>query len=164
MHQIDYLTLREIIRNMMEEGSHDDQSVLYRLAELNTRALALFIDLVIISVIALIAYGVGMAFLGYSGSNSENLFIPIYLLLFFLASSYFVILNGSTGKTIGKMIMGIRIISDDGGSIGFWRSFVRWIGYYVSAIFLFIGFLWSFFDQNSQAWHDKLAGTFVVKE
>ncbi len=154
----------EIIGTTMEQENLEEQSAIYNLAELNTRALALFIDLVIVSLIALIAYGVGMFFLGDSDSGSENVFMPIYLLLFILASSYFVVFNGYTGRTIGKKLMGIRIISDEGGSIGFWRSFVRWIGYYVSAIFLFVGFLWSFFDQNAQSWHDKLAGTFVVKD
>ncbi len=164
MHQIQCLDSPEVIRTTMEEENLEEQSVQYSLAELNTRALALFIDLIIVSVIALIAYGVGIYFLGVGNSRSENFFMSIYLLLFFLASSYFVIFNGYTGSTIGKMIMGIRIISDEGVSIGFWRSFVRWIGYYISAIFVFVGFLWSFFDRNSQSWHDKLAGTFVVKD
>ena len=139
----------------------------FNLAGLNSRALAFFIDLVIISVVALLAFGAGMHFIDSSdidSFSSRGVFMPVYLLLFFLASAYFVILNGYSGKTIGKMLMGIRIISEEGCSIGFWQSFVRWIGYYISAAFLFLGFVWSMFDTSSQSWHDKIAGTFVIKE
>lgn len=147
-------------------GMEFEEDVLtFDLAGLNSRALAFFIDIIIISLVALLAFGIGVFFIKDTGSIVlDRVFMPIYLLLFFLGSSYFVILNGYRGKTIGKMIMGIRIISSEGGNIGFWQSFARWIGYYISGAFLFIGFLWSIFDKNSQSWHDKIAGTFVVRD
>ena len=150
-------------KSNMEKSTLEDHMV-FSSAELNTRALAFFIDLAIVSILALVAYGIGVYFLQVASVDSENAFMTIYLLLFFLASAYFVVLNGYSGRTIGKMLMGIRIISVDGATIGFWQSFVRWIGYYISGIFLFIGFLWSIIDRNSQSWHDKLAGTFVIKD
>jgi uncharacterized RDD family membrane protein YckC len=143
----------------------EEDVLTFDLAGLNSRALAFFIDIIIISLVALLAFGIGVFFIKDTGSIVlDRVFMPIYLLLFFLGSSYFVILNGYRGKTIGKMIMGIRIISSEGGNIGFWQSFARWIGYYISGAFLFIGFLWSIFDKNSQSWHDKIAGTFVVRD
>ncbi len=60
------------------------------------------------------------------------------------------------------MAVGIRIISSEGNELGLWESFMRWVGYYISAVFLFAGFIWSVFDQDSQTWHDKIAGTYVV--
>jgi len=148
------------------EGRDFEEDVLtFDLAGLNSRALAFFIDIIIISLVALLAFGIGIFFVKDTGGIVLNrVFMPIYLLLFFLGSSYFVVLNGYGGKTIGKMIMGIRIISSEGNNIGFWQSFARWIGYYISGAFLFIGFLWSIFDKNSQSWHDKIAGTFVVRD
>lgn len=148
----------------MEVENKEQQSASFTLAELNIRALAFFIDIGLVSLLAFITYGIGLYFLHGAGSDLGSAFITIYMLLFFLASSYFVILNGYTGATVGKMVMGIRIISDEGGAIGFWQSFVRWIGYYISGIFIFLGFLWSIFDKNSQSWHDKIAGTYVVKD
>ena len=150
-----------------ETVSSDEDVLSFELAGLNSRALAFFIDLIIVAIVALIALGAGIYFVqgaGQGGFGLGRVFMPIYLLLFFLGSSYFVILSGYGGKTIGKMIMGIRIISNEGDNIGFWHSFVRWIGYYISGSFLFLGFLWSMFDRNSQSWHDKIAGTYVVKE
>ena len=76
----------------------------------------------------------------------------------------FVFLQGLTGTTVGKMVMGIKLINNQGDKVGLWDSLVRWIGYYLSVTFLFIGFLWSLFDQDSQTWHDKIAGTYVVKD
>lgn len=148
----------------MERENNKEESSIFNSAELNIRALAFFIDIVIVLMLAFVAFGIGIYFLQGTEAELGSASFTIYLLLFILASSYFVILNGYSGKTIGKMLMGIRIISDDGNTIGFWQSFVRWIGYYISAIFLFVGFLWSIFDRNSQSWHDKIAGTFVVKD
>jgi len=146
---------------------YDADYISFNLAGLNSRALAFFIDLALISVVALLAFGAGIYFVNDSSIESYNLrkvSIPIYLLLFFLGSAYFVILHGYSGKTIGKMLLGIRLITEQGNTVGFWESFVRWIGYYISIAFLFIGFIWSIFDSRSQSWHDKIAGTYVVKD
>ena len=152
--------------DLLEEtagGEFEEDVLTFDLAGLNSRALAFFIDIIIICLVALLAFGIGIYFVKDSGGIVlDRVFMPIYLLLFFLGSSYFVILNGYGGKTIGKMIMGIRIISSEGGNIGFWQSFARWM--LLSILSLFIGFLWSIFDKNSQSWHDKIAGTFVVRD
>jgi uncharacterized RDD family membrane protein YckC len=44
------------------------------------------------------------------------------------------------------------------------RGIVRYLGYYVSAIPLLLGFVWVAFDERKQGLHDKLAGTFVVRD
>jgi len=158
---------KEISQSNKRTDNNEEELLSFNLAGLNSRALAFFIDLVIVAIISLLAFGAGIYLLQDTNLDSFGLsrvFVPIYLLLFFLGSSYFVILNGYGGKTIGKILMGIRIISDEGNSIGFWQSFVRWIGYYISASFFFLGFVWSIFDRSSQSWHDKIAGTYVVKE
>src|SRR2546421_12708156 len=53
-----------------------------------------------------------------------------------LSLAYFTYLEGSSsGQTIGKKAMGIRVIDfAGGGSIGHGRAFIRWIGRFVSAI------------------------------
>lgn len=45
------------------------------------------------------------------------------------------------------------------GGLGW--AFLRWLGYYVSSIFM-LGYLWAIWDSKRQAWHDKIAGTVVV--
>ncbi len=78
--------------------------------------------------------------------------------------AYFTLfVGGSRGQTPGMSALGIRVISFDGsGSIGYGRAFIRWIGGYVSAIVIFLGFLWMLWDKEKQCWHDKLASDVVV--
>ena len=65
-------------------------------------------------------------------------------------------------RTLGKMVMGLQVIPLRGGRMNFFRSFVRYLGYIVSIIPLFLGFSWILFDRRRQGWHDKIAGTCVV--
>ena len=67
------------------------------------------------------------------------------------------------GQTLGKMAMGVRIIKTDGSPIGIGRAILRYIGYFVSTIIIFIGYLMIAWDSNKQGLHDKIAGTYVVK-
>jgi len=39
----------------------------------------------------------------------------------------------------------------------------RYLGYYVSSIPFFLGIFWVAFDDRKQGWHDKLAGTVVIR-
>lgn len=81
-----------------------------------------------------------------------------------LAGAYFTLFIGSTrGQTPGQSALGIRAISfADGGSIGYGRALIRWIGSYVSALFIFLGYFWMLWDREKQCWHDKFAGSVVV--
>jgi uncharacterized RDD family membrane protein YckC len=78
--------------------------------------------------------------------------------------AYFTLFVGAaSGQTPGMRAQGIRVISFDGsGSIGYGRAFIRWIGGYVSAIPIFLGFFWMLWDKEKQCWHDKFASDVVV--
>ena len=66
--------------------------------------------------------------------------------------------------TPGKMIAKLRIIdAQTGGKPSTGQFIGRYLGYYVAAIPLFLGIIWVGFDPRKQGWHDKLAGTLVVK-
>ncbi len=43
------------------------------------------------------------------------------------------------------------------------QCIVRYFAYILSAIPLCLGYIWVAFDPKKQAWHDKLAGTVVVR-
>jgi uncharacterized RDD family membrane protein YckC len=85
--------------------------------------------------------------------------------LFQLASiAYFVGFWTWRGQTPGMMLFGLRVARDsDGAKPGLARSLLRYVGYFVSWIALFIGFIWVAFDSRKQGWHDKIAGTVVVR-
>ncbi|MFK7732086.1 MAG: RDD family protein [Pseudomonadales bacterium] len=67
--------------------------------------------------------------------------------------------------TPGKMVLKLRIVDADSGEQPSTAQFVgRYFSYYLSTIPLMLGFIWVAFDQRKQGWHDKLAGTVVIKE
>lgn len=67
--------------------------------------------------------------------------------------------------TPGKMILGIKIVDlKTGKSPSTSQSIIRYLGYYVSMIPLMLGIIWVAFDKKKQGFHDKLAGTVVVKD
>lgn len=67
------------------------------------------------------------------------------------------------GTTIGGIVMSIKIVRIDGTPITFSVAMVRSLSSFFSAFALFIGFFWAGWDDEKQAWHDKIAGTLVVK-
>lgn len=67
--------------------------------------------------------------------------------------------------TPGKRIMKIKVIdANTGKNLTPLQSVVRYLGYFISAFPMFIGFVWIFTDQKKQGWHDKLANSVVVKD
>jgi uncharacterized RDD family membrane protein YckC len=82
-----------------------------------------------------------------------------------LGVAYYTYLEGSTGQTLGKKALGIRVIDlSAGGSIGYGRAFIRYIGRIVSFVAILLGYLWMLWDKEKQTWHDKFANSVVVPE
>jgi uncharacterized RDD family membrane protein YckC len=75
--------------------------------------------------------------------------------------AYFTYFHGATGRTPGKMLLGLQVYCTEGTPVSFGIAFLRAVGYFVSSIF-YLGFIWAAFDQKKQAWHDKIAGTVVI--
>jgi len=67
------------------------------------------------------------------------------------------------GQTPGKSAVGIRVVKADGSEMSDTDAFIRAIGYHVSAFVCCLGYIWAIFDGNNQTWHDKMAGTYVVR-
>lgn len=66
--------------------------------------------------------------------------------------------------TPGKMAISARIVDAQTGGAPITRQLiVRYLGYFVSTIPFGLGLLWVAFDPRKQGWHDKMAGTVVVR-
>jgi uncharacterized RDD family membrane protein YckC len=66
--------------------------------------------------------------------------------------------------TPGKMVVSAKIVdAKTGGKPTTQQLVVRYLGYFVSTIPLGLGLLWVAFDPRKQGWHDKMAGTVVVR-
>jgi uncharacterized RDD family membrane protein YckC len=66
------------------------------------------------------------------------------------------------GWSPGKVVVGLRIVKQDGSPPGLRRGLMRTAGTIFSEIF-YLGYLWAIFDSRRQTWHDKLAKTYVVR-
>jgi uncharacterized RDD family membrane protein YckC len=66
------------------------------------------------------------------------------------------------GKTVGKAILGLRVVRRDGGPVGWSRSLIRFGGYLLSLATFGLGFAWILIDRKRRDWADILARTSVV--
>ena len=136
------------------------------------RALAFSIDNMILNIIYVVFFITG-GLAVYFASDTQDwlmildralmLTIPYNIVMLTITIGYFTYLHGSTGQTIGKMVCQLKVVQENGEPLSYGKSFLRWVGYLVSAVVLNIGFLWVAFDKNKQGWHDKIARTYVIE-
>ncbi|EDM3692333.1 RDD family protein [Salmonella enterica subsp. enterica serovar Infantis] len=75
-----------------------------------------------------------------------------------------VILWRGFQATPGKMALRLRVLDAESGRPASTGQYIaRYLGYFVSTVPVGLGFFWIAFDRRKQGWHDKLAGTVVVK-
>jgi uncharacterized RDD family membrane protein YckC len=113
------------------------------------RVVARIIDAIILAII-------GVALSSIDANLAGTLSLPISVI-------YFVYFWSTTGQTIGHKVMGLRVVRTDGSSLDVVGAIIRYIGAIVSAIPLGLGYLWVIWDPKKQGWHDKIAGTYVIK-
>ena len=135
-----------------------------------TRLIAWIIDrLILVSTISISAVAISylaQAFninelLGFSDALEIIVRIAVLVMAIALPIVYNIGFWMLAGQTIGKRMMGLRVVRTNGQRVTFWAAVRRQIGYAISAI-LFLGYLWILFDNRRQGFHDKLAGTYVV--
>ena len=149
----------------------------YKYAGFWRRLIAYSIDGLIVSLVFIVLTIIsGIAFFsGIMSSGSDKWMVEItdperMLSLSLLFSFFFTLINiayftyfhGSTGRTPGKMLVGLQVVSVDGSPISFGTAFLRSVGYIVSSLVFYLGFIWIGFDRKKQGWHDKIAGTVVI--
>jgi len=67
------------------------------------------------------------------------------------------------GSTIGGIVFDLRVVRLDGRQIDWETAIVRALACFLSLAVAGLGFFWIAFDDHKQAWHDKIAGTVVVR-
>ena len=84
-------------------------------------------------------------------------------LSYILIAVYFIYFEGTTGQTLGKKIVGVKVVDENGKIIGIPNAILRYIGKILSAIILLIGYIMAGFHPQKQALHDIIAKTYVIK-
>jgi uncharacterized RDD family membrane protein YckC len=83
--------------------------------------------------------------------------------VFLALAVYGAVLWKLKGATVGDIIFGLKVVRMDGNPSDWVTMIVRALACFFSFVVLFLGFLWIAFDREKQGWHDKIAGTVVVK-
>ncbi len=105
---------------------------------------ALLLDLVLV--------GFALSLL-YHGARGTLLILAVYAAIMWKVR----------GTTIGGIVFDLQVVRLDGRPIDWETAIVRALGCFLSLVILGLGFLWIAIDPERQAWHDKLAGTVVVR-
>ena len=141
-------------------------------ATFGTRAMAWFGDLLVMAVLASIitfifGSAIGLtagrenAFLGFL---SGTLAMIMFALLFLLQFIYFGYFWSKDGQSIGMRWLHIRVVRQGSEDLSFWRAAFRGsLGYWISGVVFYLGYLWALWDKDAETWHDKIFDTWVVQ-
>ena len=80
-----------------------------------------------------------------------------------VATAYFIVLWALKGTTLGGVVLGIKIVRVDDKPVDWAVALVRSLGAFLSLCLVGLGFIWVVWDPRRQSWHDKIAGTTIVK-
>ncbi len=77
---------------------------------------------------------------------------------------YFIVCWASWQQTLGYRVLGLRLVKTDGSPVTWGTAIIRGLMFIVSSIPLALGLIWAGFNREKQGWHDKAAGTWVIRD
>lgn len=139
---------------------------------IGSRGIAYFIDIVSIFVISvalgitfglfsiLLSFTVGSPSLAAAGANG------LFALIALMPITYFIILEAKYGKTIGKEIMNLKVVREDGSQIGGKESLIRNLLRVVdeAVSFFLVAIVSMALSDKNQRIGDRAANTVVIKQ
>ncbi len=142
----------------------------YPVAEFGRRSIAFGLDVfasLVASLAALFVLSIGIpqtpdGLVGEDTARQDAIRLSIIVALIFGYFVYPVISNWLFKSTVGKRVMHLQVVDVAGQNAGLSQLLTRHLCYLVSAPPLLMGFVSVLFDDSSQGWHDKLAGTYVT--
>jgi uncharacterized RDD family membrane protein YckC len=115
---------------------------------------ASFLDRMAAFVLDCLLVGIANGILNIGNRDGEYLFMLFIYHLAFWAWR---------GTTLGGIIIGLKIVRTHGAEMRVVDAIVRGLSGVFSIVALGIGCLWMLQDSERQMWHDKIAGTVVIK-
>jgi uncharacterized RDD family membrane protein YckC len=149
----------------------DNVGISFRVAGLATRVTAALLDWLVLGAVLLAMYLLAVALVpalsqGGAGAAQANVSFLVLLLsaleVVAVVAYFTVSQTVSSGRTLGKSAMGIRVIRIDGGSAGVADCFLRSLALVVDVTG--VGIILMFFHPQARRLGDLLAGTVVVRE
>ena len=93
---------------------------------------------------------------GATASNGLNLLIGLAYFVYFWSAQ-------GGGQTLGMRVFNLKVIRTDGSALTLTQALIRYVGLFISFVCFAIGVIWVAFDAEKQGWHDKIAGTYVIR-
>lgn len=141
-----------------------------RHAGFGRRLAATLVDSLLLGIVSALllylAYGPAY-FIWAADSDREGLIYgPVEVLINGLLPAVVIVACWHTlTGTPGKLLMGCQVVdARHGRPVGWGQAVLRYLGYFLSALPLGLGFLWILWDRHGQGFHDKIAKTVVVLE
>lgn len=112
-------------------------------------------------------YGYGYGYnLGYDyGSRLSGASAAIVVFISLLLIAYVIVefVFYAKGKSIGKAMLGLQVVSSTNGRpFTFWKMVLREVIVKQASGVLMLGFIWILIDEKNRAWHDKILDSYVV--
>ena len=132
-------------------------------AEIAGRFVALIVDLLIVAILWTVGTQLASGFarrapqldlVAQAFGRTWRLVVP---------AAYFVLCHGTAGQTLGKRLLGVRVVDEGGEPIGYLRALGRFVAMVVAALPFGLGLVMAAFRRDRRGLHDLLAGTSVVR-
>ena len=128
------------------------------------RAIAALIDFAVFGLVQLSFRLIGAKIVGPDAESVAS-FRPIATFFTFVfAGAYTTVLHALGGQTIGKLIVGVRVVVGDGELPPLGTAFLRHLAYFASVAICALGFVMAALRADKRALHDLIAGTRVERQ
>ncbi len=128
------------------------------------RAVAAALDFAIFLLVKLSFDLLGLRIWGLDAGSSAEFVRALWTCTFVFAGVYTIVLHALFGQTVGKMVVGARVVVGDAGApppLG--TSLLRWVAYFASLATLGLGYVMAGLRHDKRTLHDLIAGTRVER-
>lgn len=140
---------------------NNDQQTYNKFGGFTPRLIAFTIDGSIALVLAFVLTAVIQALIGQPFSYGKN--SPFRLIITLISIVYNIMFITLYGQTLGKRLFHLKVVNTSYQKLSFLQVLKREVlGKFISSLLFSLGYIWAAIDDKKQAWHDKIAKTYVI--
>ena len=153
---------KPVFLQRLREGGVVAQTLHY--ASFGKRFLAIFLDGILLYLASTaVQFVLGVTRPGIGATGTQVVFNLSALISVSLAFLYQVPMLKFYGATLGKMALGVKVVTADNGPISWGLSIARYFcAHWLEIFTLWIGYLIAAFDDQHRTLHDRICGTRVI--
>ncbi|MGH7326332.1 MAG: RDD family protein [Candidatus Rokuibacteriota bacterium] len=127
------------------------------------RAVALLLDFILFALVQLSLAFIGERLWVEGVERASALHTMVGLFTGAFTALYTTVLHALGGQTLGKMLLGVRVVGADGAPLTVGAALLRWLAYFASALPVGLGFVMAGLRRDKRALHDLVAGSRVER-